>query len=181
MASPGEKQILPAGKDQHSSNFPELNKFVTLLPELYYAVNRVLEDCTQHFSKKVGVALLALESSTQEDSIGKYLSISDLNRIFRDWYVVSENSAGSQVAKVKSDLFDLGFIKIEGGADHIHLTAKGEEAVQRMHAVAINVIAPSVGVLSPDEQRILLDFAKRMIATKKPPGKETLPLGFPAS
>jgi hypothetical protein len=181
MASPSEKQILPAGKDQDPSKSSELGKFVSLLPELYYAVNRVLEDCTPQFSKKVGVALWALESSKQEDSIGKYLTISDLNRTFRDWFVVSEGSAGSQVAKVKSDLFDLGLIKIEGGSDHIHLTAKGEEAVRQMHAIAMNVIAASVGVLSPEEQRLLLDLAKKLIATKKPVGKETLPLGFPAS
>lgn len=179
MASLGGQQILPTGKAQQSAKVPELGRFVSLLPELYYAVNRVLEDCTPHFSKRVGVALWALSLSDKSDNVGKFLTTSDLSKTFRDWFVVSEASASSQVSKTKTDLFDLGYVKTEGGNDHIHLTEKGQQALDEMIRMATGVVEKCVGVLNAEEQRFLLDFARRMIATKKPPASESMPLGFP--
>jgi hypothetical protein len=175
MENPAGGQKLSSGNDADALLLPELDRFVALLPELYYAVNRVLEDCTPRFSKKVGVALWALGSSTKADNVGQYLTTGDIVKTFRDWFVVSEPSANSQVSKVKTDLFDLQFIKIEGDRDHIHLTQKGEDAVSQMLSVARKVLRDTLGVLTPEEHRVLLDFARRMIATRKPPTKESLP------
>ena len=74
--------------------------FIALLPELYYGINRVLEDCPPRFSKNVGVALWALEVSKQEDRLGRYLTTSQLVSKFRDWFVVSDGSTSSQISKV---------------------------------------------------------------------------------
>jgi hypothetical protein len=175
MENSGGGQGLPSGNDGEAPPYPEIDRLVSLLPELYYAVNRVLEDCTPHFSKKVGVALWAFGASAKSDDVGPYLTTSDLVRTFRDWFVVSAESANSEVSKVKTDLFGRQFIKVEGDRDHIHLTSRGEEAAFQMQQIARSVVAQTVRGLSADECRTLLDFAARMIATKKPPARETLP------
>jgi hypothetical protein len=175
MENSGDGQLLPTGNTGGDSVAPEVEAFVVLLPELYYAVNRVLEDCTPKFSKKVGVALWALGGSLKEDSIGRYVTTSDLVKTFRDWFVVSADSANSEVSKVKTDLFGRQFIKIEGDRDHIHLTQSGQEAVRQMHAVARSVVRQTLAALTTDECKVLLNLAQRMIATKKPPIQESLP------
>jgi hypothetical protein len=175
MENLGDGQVSPSDNDEGLIATRELDRFVALLPELYYAVNRVLEDCTPQFSKKVGVALWALGGSAKVDDVGQYLITSDLVKTFRDWFVVSPESANSQVSKVKTDLFGLQFIKIEGDRDHIHLTPRGEEAVHQMHLVARKVLRQTLVALTEQERGVLLDFAQRMIATKKPPTKESGP------
>lgn len=178
----GDKQIFPSANDNALLKTPEFDQLIALLPELYYAVNRVLEDCTPRFSKKVGVALWALAGSKNEDPFGKFLTTHDLVTTLRDWFVVSETSASSAVSKVKEDLFGLQYIRIEGGNDHIHLTENGVKAVSEMTAVAKRVLGITLRVLTPEEHILLLDMAKRMIATKKKPvGKESLSFEFPAS
>src|SRR5580693_5217382 len=166
MANLGDKRGLPDGNRNDGARLAELDKFITLLPELYYAVNRVLEDCTPHFSKKVGVALWALSGSQRFDSLGSYLTTSDLVTTFREWFVVSESSAGPEVSKVKSALLDLQYIKIEGGADHIHLNEKGAGAVRDMFTIARRVLGDTVKTLKFEERQLLLDFAQRMIAAR---------------
>jgi hypothetical protein len=181
MATLGNKQVFPASNDvEPLSAPPELDQFIALLPELYYAVNRVLEDCTPRFSKKVGVALWALAASKKEDSVGKYLTTHDLVTTLRDWFVVSEASASSGVSKLKDDLFGLQYIRIEGGSDHIHLSESGEKAFREMTAIARRDLGVTISVLKPEEQAVLLDLARRMIATKKrPASKESLDLELP--
>lgn len=166
---------MPSGKDGDAGFGAEIERLAALLPELCYAANRLLEDCTPQFSKKVGVALWALGGSTKSDDVGRYLTTSDLVGTFRDWFVVSPDSANSEVSKVKADLFGRQFIKVEGDRDHIHLTPKGEDAVREMHGIARAVVGQTVSGLSPDERRTLIDFAARMIATRKPPARETSP------
>jgi hypothetical protein len=173
MENPDDGQILPLRNDKDTVSLGELDRFVALLPELYYAVNRVLEDCTPQFSKKVGVALWALGSSTKADGIGHYLVTGDLVKTFREWFVVSPDSANSQVSKVKTDLFALGFIKVEGDRDHLHLTERGEDAVRQMHTIARGVLRQTLEALTSGERGVLLDLAGRMIATRKPPTKES--------
>ena len=175
MENSGDGQVLPTPNDAYEISEPELDRFVALLPELYYAVNRVLEDCTPHFSKKVGVALWALGGSTKRDDVGQYLTTSDLVTTFRDWFVVSENSANSEVSKVKTDLFGRQYIKIEGDRDHIHLTTHGEDAIRQMRVVARKVVRQTLDALTAQERGVLLDFANRMIATKKPPTRASVP------
>jgi hypothetical protein len=180
MATLGNKEVFPTSNDAEPQRAPELDQFIALLPELYYAVNRVLEDCTPRFSKKVGVALWALAGSKKEDSLGKFLTTHDLVTTLRDWFVVSEASASSGVSKVKDDLFDLQYIRIEGGSDHIHLSESGEKAFREMTAIARRDLGVTIAALKLEEQAVLLDFARRMIATrKKPAGKEPLELDFP--
>ena len=78
MSNLPEKQSLPVGKGSTIQQRPAIEFFIALLPELYYAINRVLEDCTPRFSKKVGVALWALDASKDVDKMGKYLTTSQL-------------------------------------------------------------------------------------------------------
>jgi len=175
MENSGDGQKLPSRKEASELSDPELDRFVALLPELYYAVNRILEDCTPHFSKKVGVALWALGGSKKRDDVGQYLTTSDLVTTFREWFVVSENNANSEVSKVKTDLFGRQFIKVEGDRDHVHLTKAGEDAVRQMHAVARSVLWQTLDALTAQERDVLFDFAKRMIATRKPPTRAAGP------
>lgn len=123
-------------------------------------------------SRKVVVALWALGSATTSDSVGRYLTTSDLVAIFREWFVVSDENAGSAVSKVKAQMLDdHQYIAIAGGRDHIHLTEKGETALRQMMSTAKTVIGATVATLSFKERRDLLDFAQRMIAAaKKKPG-----------
>ncbi len=167
---------MPTSKNAAPPKGPDIDTFVALLPELYYAVNRVLEDSAPGLSRRVGVALWALGGATKVDDVGNYLVTSDLVTTFLQWFVVSEENASSVVSKVKAELFDIHqFIKVEGGRDHIHLTPKGEEAVRQMIAKAKKIVQSTVAALGPDEQRALLDFAVRMIATqRKPVGKASM-------
>jgi len=148
-----------------SDSSPRLDEFVNLLPEVYSIVNGIVEDCSPH-SKRVGLALLAIAASSRSDNVGRYLTHMDLVRAFREWFAIAENSASSQVSKTKAHLFGLEYIKIEGGVDHIHLSYKGEEAVSLMIARATSLIGAAVGDLRPEERRILLDLAKRIIFAK---------------
>jgi hypothetical protein len=171
--------LLPAGasKQREEEALRENNrKFVALVPRLHYAVNRVLDESAPQFSRKVMVALWALAHSKREDRVGTYVSFSDLYTTFRDWYVVSENTAMSQVSKVKRELFDLEFIKIEGGSDHIHLTERGSQVVEQMFSRMNDLVGAAIGVLNPEEQQLLLDFAKRMMSAMKrrPAERESL-------
>jgi hypothetical protein len=175
MENPEDGKVLTPGNGTDDFETAELDRFVALLPELYYAVNRILEDCTPHFSKKAGVALWALGGSTKTDDVGAYLSTNDLVKTFRDWFVVSEASANSEVSKVKTDLFGRQFIKVEGDRDHIHLTGRGEDAVRQTHSVARVVLRQTLGALTAEERGVLLEFARRMIATRKPPTREPGP------
>jgi hypothetical protein len=180
MSNLPQEQSFPVGKDGERPQKPAIEYFIALLPELYYGINRVLEDCTPRFSKKVGVALWALDASKEEDRLGRYLTTSQLVSTFRNWFVVSEGSANSEVSKVKRDLFDLDLIEIRGGIDHIHLNEKGEAAVRELMAKAREVLEITINVLENHEQLFLLNIAQRLIATKKkPPVRDSLQLDFP--
>jgi hypothetical protein len=154
---------------QRSKGLDDANEqFVALLPAVSYALNRILEDSTPRFSKKVGIALWALQASSKADEVGCYLTTSDLVETLMDWMVVSESSAGSMASKLKADLFDLGFVRIEGGRDHIHLTERGAEATREMLEIAGNAIRRTMSAFDAGEQRVLLDFAKRMLSAMQP-------------
>jgi len=173
MANADGEKILPTGNGAGS---PNIDAFAELLPALYYGVNRVLDTCAPAYSRKVIVVLWALSGSDTEDTVGKYLTTPDIANTFRDWFVVSESSVSSEVSKVKRELFDLNFIKIEGGQDHIHLTQRGDDAVRGTLAKATSLVQETLRVLSPDEQLVLADFAKRMLKTvRKPPSREHRP------
>jgi hypothetical protein len=181
MANLSELREFPDDKIKSGIEKQASELFVALLPELYYAVNKVLEDCTPTFSKKVGVALWALDASKKADNVGAYLTTSDLVGTFRSWFVVSENNASPEVSKVKNSMFDLGLIKTEGGADHIHLTEKGEEALRLIKAQANTVLGIALSALRPGEQLALLEFAKRMIESrKKRDGDNSIQLDLPS-
>src|SRR5262249_55243947 len=134
----------------------------------------VSKDGPRRVSRKVVVALWALGSAGTADEVGRYLTTPDLVTTFRDWFVVSEENASPVVSKVKSKMWDEGYIAIEGGKDHIHLTEKGKAAFHQIIASAKRVIGATIGILNPKERRALLDYAQRMIDTakKKPVGKE---------
>jgi len=180
MENLSDRQKLQDRNDSPQPPGPEFDELISLLPKLYYAVNRVLEDCTPRFSKKVGVALWALAGSKKQDTLGYFLTTHDLVDTLRSWFVVSETSASSAVSKVKDDLFGLDYIRIEAGNDHIHLSENGQKAFLEMTATARKILQDTVGVLGPSERTLLLDFAKRMIATqKKPAGSESFEFSFP--
>jgi hypothetical protein len=186
MSKSETRQMLPRDKNPAPAGMSTVDRFAALLPELCYAMNRVLEDATPGFSKKVGVALWALIGSNNLDEFGRFLMTRHLVATFRDWFVVSKKSANSEVARVKADLWGLRYIKIEGGNDHIHLNEKGERAALEMLARARSIIQTTIGTLTPEEQSALLNFASRMIAAKKPPlsqqaDKDPRQLKFPAS
>jgi hypothetical protein len=157
------RKLLTTGSSGDEARAAEIDKLVALLPELYSAVSRVLDESAPHLSRRVGLALWALRNSTREDDVGKYLTTSDLTMTLRKWSVVSEESAGSAVSKLKAELFDHQYIKIEGGRDHIHLSGNGIDAVRKMIARAKRATEATVGVLKPEEQSVLLDLSKRMM------------------
>jgi hypothetical protein len=166
MENVADEQSLPSS---NNSEIPTAESFARLLPTLYYSVNRILEDCWPAFSKKVGLVLLALDSSTMTDNEGKYLTVGDIARLFRQGFVVSESSVKSEASKVKNDLFALNFIRIEGGKDHIHLTPKGEAEARRLLTTATGMVEETLKVLDLGEQRQLLNFAARMLVRAKTP------------
>jgi hypothetical protein len=179
MANPDEAQLVQASREKEIGKGPNLGDFINLLPELYYGVKRLLEECTgTRFSNKVAIVLWALANSPQRDTVGPYLTISDIVATFRKWFVAPDEGASSVVSKVKKDLFDLDLVKIQGGTDHLHLTEKGEQVVKEMDLRARMVLGPTVSALSPEEQLHLLNFARRMIdqKSKKLPGTDFLQL-----
>src|SRR5579863_6914431 len=119
MENTGDEQQLLFSKNVDAAT---IAAFAQMLPALYYGVNRVLDVCAPALPRKVLVVLFTLASSTTKDEVGKFITTGDINRTFRDWFVVNESNVSSDVSKVKDALFDLNFIKIEGGKDHIHLT-----------------------------------------------------------
>jgi hypothetical protein len=161
MENRSEQSELPSSKNPEA---PTAREFAKLLPPLYYAVNRILEDSAPSFSKKVGVVLLALQNSSQKDEVGAFLTTGDIARLFRETFVATESSVKSETSKVKNDLFALNFVKIEGGKDHIHLTVRGEEAASLLLSNAAEILRDSMTVLTDDDQRALLAFAERMMA-----------------
>jgi hypothetical protein len=170
MENLSQGQIFPDGELKKVAA-PDAEEFVDLLPALHYGTNKLLEDSTgAKFSRKVGIALWVLARSTERDTIGEYLTTSDLVRTFREWLVVNEEGkkgAASVVSKVKGDLFDLGYIIIAGGSDHIHLTEKGKAAAGEMMERANTAVQRAVSILTPDEQRALLGFANRMVGSMR--------------
>ena len=173
MEKPGEEQGLPVSNAVGSST---VASFAELLPALYYGVNRVLDVCAPAVSRKVIVVLWALAGSGTDDKAGKYLTTPDIAKTFRDWFVVSEGNVSSEVSKVKRELFDLNYIKTEGGHDHIHLTDDGQKAMRDAVTKATSLLQETLGVLKPGEQVVLADFAKRMLTTmRKGPQKEGQP------
>jgi hypothetical protein len=137
--------------------------FVNLLPHLHSSVNKLLEECTPNFPKKVGIALWAIEGSRKRDEVGQYLTTRDLVSTFRAWFIRSKSNARSEVSKAKKEMFALGLIKVEGGSDHIHLTSRGQVAVTEMTGTARRVLSKAISVLSLAEQLSLFNYAKRMI------------------
>ena len=115
----------------------------------------------------MGIALWALDGSTKEDGVGRYLSGSDLVATFREWFVVNKKSASSVVSKVKREMFKADFIMIAGGSDHIHLTEKGTAAARGMIERVSAVVRRSVSVLQPEERGLLLEFANRMLSASR--------------
>jgi hypothetical protein len=165
----GEQQLLFAS----SVDAETIAAFAQMLPAVYYGINRVLDVCAPTLSRKVLVVLFTAASSTTRDDVGKFIMTPDINRTFRDWFVVNESNVSSEVSKVKDALFDLKLIKIEGGKDHIHLTAAGEAALREALGKATVILAETLAVLKPEEQRLMKDFAARMLKTiRKPAGKE---------
>jgi hypothetical protein len=164
METVGEKRNFPA--ETEGDRQIEL-ALAGCLPSLFYAVNRVLEESSPAFSKKVGVVLLAFENASQQDEVGKYLTTADIANLFRDTFVASESSFKSEASKVKNDLFALNFVKVEGGKDHFHLTAKGESAAKELLRAASTHLREALQVLSPAEQRQLLNFAERLIVSRR--------------
>lgn len=143
-----------------------IDRFVDLVPVLHYAMNRVLDYASPQFSRKVVIALWALNTSPQKDDLGRFATTANLVKTFREWFVVSEKSANSVVSKVKNELWVLGFIKIEGGNDRIRLSSKGESAVKDILTRAKDLLGLTVSALIVDEQTRLLDFALRMIESQ---------------
>jgi hypothetical protein len=184
MEDPVDRQQLPLGKPSEAPTEEELDSFISLLPGLFYGVNRIMEDSAPllssgengpRVSRKVVVALWALRAATLSDSTGRYLTTSDLVATFRDWFVVSEDNASSFVSKVKTKMFDdHQYISIQGGRDHIHLTEKGEAALAQMVDSAKRIIESAISPLHQEERQELLRFAQRMVdnaritASKKP-------------
>jgi hypothetical protein len=165
MANSLQLHVLPEHKSHLSS---DLDGFVELIPALYYAVNRVFEDSTApSFSKKVGVVLWTLGSSTTSDSVGRYLTTAELVAQFREWFVVSEKSAGPEVSRAKKELLDGGYIMVVGGNDHIHLTTRGEDALLDLRAKARETLRATLVNVHPDDRAQLLEIATRLIIAQK--------------
>jgi hypothetical protein len=188
MATASQKQELPDDKNVPPPTDEELESFLSLLPSLVYGVNRILEDSAPQFSAKDGprpisrkviLALLALGAASSADSQGKFMTTADLVNKFREWFVVSEESANSVVSKTKAKMLDdHQYISIQGGRDHLHLTEQGEAALRQILNNARTVVADTLKALHPEERKALLDFAQRMIAAshlKKPPAGVTQP------
>ena len=147
----------------------EAEALVELLPAVYYLANRILDEASSAYSRKVLVALWMISSSKQEDQFGTYITTSEMVALFRDWFVASDFSVRSEVSKVKRDLFYLGFIKIEGGHDHIHLSSSGEEASTSAISRVVASVKPLLADLKIDEQRSLVGVMQRILSRVRGP------------
>jgi hypothetical protein len=149
-------------------------QLVELIPALHYAVNRILDDSTSpNLSKKEGVVLWALHNTKSMDAVGPYLSVAELIATFRDWFVVSERSAGPEVSKAKSRLLDKGYIMIAGGSDHIHLTSNGEAAIGEIRAKVHESLSEVLANLTAADRDLLTKLAVRLLSeSRRPPGRE---------
>ncbi len=175
MQITGDKQDLPSGKNGSTRSDAALDAFVALFPMLYSSVNRVLEEGTPGFSKRVGVALWAISSSKFEDNTGKYLTPRQLNVEFRQWFAQSEKTVASQVSKTKADLLDLDFAIIQGGSGRLHLTEKGKLAAHQMMSRVKEALQSALGGFSEAEQKTLFDLCRRMVegGLKRPSASES--------
>jgi hypothetical protein len=152
---------------RHNGNIDEI---VRILPTFYYAVNKVLEDCTSpDLSKKSGVVLWLLASAHRQDQKGDYLTNADLVQRFQEWNVVKPENASSEVTKAKKELFNLDYIEVSGAPDHIRLNENGKRRAHKMYDAARSIVQETIAVLSARELALLLELANRMISGRKPP------------
>ena len=164
MANKGGRKLsaLRAGSRLH----PEIDSLVDLIPALYYLVNRVLEDATPEFSKKTGIVLWVLDTATEVDASGRFLTTREIVEQFRKWSVVSESSASAEVSKVKSELLNRNYIMVAGGSDHIHLTAAGEKAVRQMRERAFSSLGERLKSVSKADRKQLLRIVGDLLAER---------------
>jgi len=150
-----------------------IGRMIDLLPDLYYAVNQTLERCTPGFSKKTGVVLWVIASSTAEDEQGPFRLYGEICDRLADWFAMKRENARSEVAKAKRILMNKGLIFIAGRNDHVHLTPQGVDYVSRMRQVAKETVKEALGVLEPSEQIQFVNFVERLITLRKPPIRES--------
>ena len=147
---------------------------VARLPDLYYAVNRVLEDCTRpKFSKKAGVILWLIAESKAKDDAGPYLLQDDIVQRFGNWFVQTKGNARSEVSKAKKSLLKDGYILIAGGKDRMHLTSKGQRTVRKMRELATVAIRETLAILSSVEQEQFAGLIQKLLASRKLPNSES--------
>jgi hypothetical protein len=161
--SPGDK----------NREMDDLDHLVSLIPGLYYAATRVLEECAEGPVNKKGLMILWLiaESHTT-DQFGPYLRLEQLVEQIADWFVFSTQNARSEVSKTKSMLMSGGYIFVGGGNKNLHLTEKGQAQVKKMRANFRLAVESALILLPPAEQRHLKDFVFRLVVPKKPAGLE---------
>jgi hypothetical protein len=163
-------EILPEG-DAHRAS---VDRMVALIPDLHYAVNRVLEDCTgPDLSKKAGVILWLIGNSNDSDEIGLYLLHKDIVDRVGEWFVLSLQNARSEVSKAKSQLMNGGYISIAGGSKHVHLTDKGAQRIDAIRRIAERTVEQTLAALSPVERTQFVILVEKLVAvTRKPPASE---------
>jgi hypothetical protein len=73
-----------------------LDRFVALLPDLYYAVDRILDHCAGfNLSKKSAVVLWLIANSRTTDELGPYLVHDDIVEKVGEWFVLGVQNARS--------------------------------------------------------------------------------------
>lgn len=148
-----------------------IDRMVALIPDLHYAVNKVLEDCTgPDLTKKAGAILWLVGNSHATDELGPYLLHRDIVDRVGVWFVLSLQNARSEVAKAKSKLMIGGYISIAGGNKHVHLTPKGQERVMEMRKIARQTVEGAMKALSSDDKVQFLRFVEVLV--RKPPSRE---------
>src|SRR5579863_2448520 len=168
MASSADQQGLPVAK------LSVLDDFVELIPKIYYGINKVFEDSTRPgFSKKEGIVLWALYNSKQEDVAGPYMTLRELAATFAEWFVVSQDSAASEVSKAKKKLLRKDLVAVRGGGDHLHLNDKGIAAIEEIRQRAKAILGATLKNLSENDREKLLEIADQLlIAQRRPPLQE---------
>lgn len=161
-------------ESQHGNyaNRDDLDRLVALLPDLYYASNRLLENCIgPELTKKNGVVLWLVAESGTTDELGPYLLHDEIVERVAEWFVLTKEHARSEVSRAKAKLMGAGYIFVGGGSKNVHLTDKGKVQVDQMRSSARLVMESALKVLSQTEQQQLLNSVFRLTTRRKPPAR----------
>jgi hypothetical protein len=142
-----------------------IQELVNLFPELFFAVNYLLEGAAGPLRKRSATILWILSQSERVDADGQYLHNGEIVENFRRWFAASPKTASKRVTEAKTPLYQQGLIEVKRGPKSIHLTDKGRDFVNEMRLRAFAKIRRATSALNPQELDQLVFMLRKVAST----------------